>query len=57
MKTVTVTASKEYNVLIGQGFLQHLGQYVADIKCPCKVAIISDSNVAPLYMEKFTENH
>ena len=51
MKTVTVTASKEYDVLIGEGLLGQLAQQLTQIKEPCKVAVISDTNVAPLYMD------
>ena len=51
MKTVTVSASKEYDVIIGSGVLQQLDKYVQTIKQSCKIAIISDTNVAPLYMD------
>lgn len=49
MKTITVSASKEYRILIGENLLQDLGSHILDIKKPCKAAIISDSNVWPLY--------
>ncbi len=49
MNTVTVRASKEYRVVIGNGLLDKLGSYTAAIKAPGKAAIISDSNVWPLY--------
>ncbi len=49
MKTVTVTASKNYQVIIGSGLLANIGAQIAALKSPCKVAIISDSNVWPLY--------
>ena len=51
MKTIHVTASKEYDVKIGADLLHTLGEEVAKV---CKVgsaAIISDSNVWPLYGE------
>ena len=51
MNTVTVTASKEYQVIIAGGVLSSLGKYAAKIKAPGKAAIISDSNVWPLYGE------
>ena len=50
MKTIKVTASTEYDVLIGNGLLSTLGHYVSADKNVCKVALISDSNVAPLHM-------
>lgn len=49
MKTVTVSASKKYNVYIGNGLLTELGGYALQVKKPCKAAIISESNVWPLY--------
>ena len=50
MKTITVTASKSYEVLIGAGLLNNLGKELLTVlKKPCKVAIISDGNVWPLY--------
>lgn len=50
MKTINVQASRCYDVVIGSGFLDNLGDQVLSVcKEPCKVAIISDSNVWPLY--------
>ncbi len=49
MKTISVTASKSYNVLIGDKLLPYLGNLIAKVKKPCQAAIISDSNVWPLY--------
>lgn len=49
MKTVTVSASKKYNVLIGADLLYKLGSEISQLKAPQKAAIISDSNVWPLY--------
>ena len=50
MKTINITASKNYNVLIGAGLLQNLGKHLtSELNPPCKIAIISDSNVWPLY--------
>ncbi len=51
MKTVHVTASHSYDVLIGTGLLQALGSHAAAMKNAEKVCIVSDSNVWPLYGE------
>lgn len=56
MKTITVSASKSYQILIGENLLQDLGNYILDIKKACKAAIISDSNVFPLYGETAVES-
>ncbi len=48
MNTVTVTASKTYDVKIGPGLLPTLGQEVLALGKAQKVAVISDTNVWPL---------
>jgi len=52
MKTITVKASRCYEVKIGQGLLDTLGTEAADILRPGKAAIVSDSNVWPLYGQR-----
>lgn len=50
MKTISVRASKNYDVLVGSGLLHNLGKHLLTVlKKNCKVAIISDSNVYPFY--------
>lgn len=49
--TIRVHCSRDYDVLIGSGLLNTLGALVSEVHAPCKVAVISDSNVAPLYLE------
>lgn len=49
MKTITVNASRNYNIFVDSGLLHTLGDYVKQIKSPCKAVIVSDSNVWPLY--------
>ncbi len=49
MNTITVSASKDYQVLIGNGLLTDIGLYAKEISKPGKVAIISDTNVYPIY--------
>lgn len=49
MNTITVSASKEYSVLIGTNLIANLAEYVTDVTKASKIAIISDSNVWPLY--------
>ncbi len=52
MEIVRVTASKEYNVNIGSGFLDSVGEKIKELKRPCRVVIISDDMVFPLYGER-----
>lgn len=50
MNRIPVTASKCYDVLVGSGILNKLGEYILPVfEKSCKIAIISDSNVYPLY--------
>ena len=49
MKTVHVTASREYDIVIGPGLLATIGQRIAALGGVSKVCIVSDSNVWPLY--------
>lgn len=52
MKSISVHASKEYCVKIGEGLLDTLPQELNSLGCAQKVAMISDSNVSPLYSEQ-----
>ena len=54
MKTITVQASKTYNVTIAPGLINNIGKHVLAIKGKCRCAIISDSNVWPLYGNQVT---
>jgi len=49
MRTVHVTASRNYDVLIGSGLLAQLGTYTRSLGQAQTVCIVSDSNVWPLY--------
>ena len=49
MKTVTVNASKCYDIKIGPGLLSTLGREAGNLGKAKKIAIVSDSNVFPLY--------
>lgn len=49
MKTIAVSTSKEYEVMIGSGLLLSLGEEAAKVCKTGTAAIISDTNVWPLY--------
>lgn len=49
MKTITVNASKEYNIHIDSGLLCQIGAYVKNISATSRVVVISDDNVWSLY--------
>ena len=50
-QTLHVNVGKGYNVKIGQGLLSHCGEEIAALLGPCTVAVVTDSNVARLYLE------
>ena len=43
---------KEYDILIEKGQLDQVGELVSQLRQNCKIAVISDSNVLPLYGER-----
>ena len=55
MITVSVKASQNYDVIIGENILSSLGSYVSAF-CNGKAAIISDTNVWPIYGNTVTES-
>lgn len=56
MNTITVSASTEYKVIIGTDLLSCIGTHLSAIHKRCKAAVISDSNVWPLYGKAITDS-
>ena len=55
--TIHINASKSYDVLIGRNLLAGIGkQLLSTLKKAGKIAVISDSNVFPLYGPAVTES-
>ena len=52
MKTVGISASSAYEVRIGKVLLDCVVEDLLEFIAPCKAALITDSNVAPLYLEQ-----
>ena len=53
MKKVTVNASRVYDIVIDKGILDKAGSLALDVLGKsCTAAILTDSNVAPLYAER-----
>ena len=51
MKEIVVKVKDQYKVLVGAGLLGEAGKLIADVDSKIqKLMIVSDSNVAPLYM-------
>lgn len=49
MKTITINASRDYNVVIGSGILATIGARIRQLGYTQQVCIVSDTNVFPLY--------
>ena len=46
---ITVTASRSYEVIVGENLLKDAGSYICRVVSPAAAVIVSDDNVAPLY--------
>lgn len=55
MRTVTVTASKTYDIKIGSGLLATIGAETAALGKATKVCVVSDDQVFPLYGAKVSQ--
>jgi len=49
MEIIPVTASRNYNIIIGCGELANLGSHALSVHKACKACIVMGTNVAPLY--------
>lgn len=49
MKTLTVHTGKPYNILIEHGLLEHVGSRARAVSNAKRAAVVTDSNVSPLY--------
>lgn len=52
MNTITIDASKQYDIHIGPGLISQLGTYARQLGGAKTLCIVSDSNVFPLYGEQ-----
>ena len=43
---------REYDIKIEKGILDRSGELIAEIHKPCRIAVVTDSNVGPLYGER-----
>ena len=52
MRTVTINASRKYEVNIGKGLLDRCAEYLSIVLAPSKIALITDTTVNKLYAER-----
>ena len=56
MKTIRIQAGRPYTVMVGEGIRTQAGRMIADtLPAAASAAIISDTNVAPLYLEQIKD--
>lgn len=56
MKIVEVKTSKNYTAKIGDGLLADVGNRAGQLFEPCKICIVTDDNVAKLYLHTIKES-
>ena len=56
MKTVHINASKHYEVKIGRGLLDTVGQEAAALLHGRRAVVVSDTNVAPRYLQRVLDS-
>lgn len=54
MPTIAVHTSPAYTVTIAPGLLDTCGRQLQSVLSPCRVAVVTDSMVAPLYLSRVT---
>ena len=54
IRTIQVHTAPAYEVSIGGGLLHTCGQRLREVLAPCRVAVITDSTAAPLYLKTVT---
>lgn len=52
MKTIEVKTEKKYDALVGRELLDEAGKLISEVSRGEKIFLVSDSNVAGLYMER-----
>ena len=56
LHTIQVHTDPDYEAVIGGGLLRQCGERLAAIMPKCRMAVIADSTVAPLYLDIVTES-
>ena len=56
LNQIPVHTSPPYQVTVGPGLLRTCGPRLQEVLSPCRIAVITDSHVAPLYLERVCES-
>ena len=54
IRTIHVNTDPAYDVLVGSGLLRRCGELLAPVIGKCRMAVITDTTVAPLYLDTVT---
>ena len=49
---IKINAQTPYDIVIGRGILKNAGELISEILEPCKICVVTDSNVGALYGEE-----
>lgn len=52
LRTIPVQTDPPYPIYLGEGLLSEAGTLLAKHSSPCRVMVVADSNVAPLYLSR-----
>jgi 3-dehydroquinate synthetase len=50
-RTIVSLSRNPYEIIVGNGILDRTGEFVREILAPAKCAVITDTNIAPLYCD------
>ena len=56
MKKIHVSTGKPYDIIIERGVLDSVGEYASKLCTAGKACVISDTNVAPLYLDRVVKS-
>ena len=56
LQQIPVHTAPPYQVTVGPGLLPTCGPRLQEVLSPCRIAVITDSHVAPLYLERVCES-
>lgn len=49
---IKINAQTPYDIVIGRGILKNAGELISEVLEPCKICVVTDSNVGELYGEE-----
>ena len=56
MEKITVSVARPYDVIVERGAAVRAGELISEVKKPCRVLLVSDDNVYPIYGGTVTES-